>query len=261
MHGRTAFSLIELLVVVAIIGVLASMLLPAVTTVRERAKRLGCGSNLQGLALAATAYAQDNRGLFPPAYANPNAWLSIRLAAPAYAAHGLGFLSAGGFLDSAATLVCPGFPLRSAWGTFASRTACGEALSGYRYNGNPRDLPLTNPSNWWAQQDPDYSRPSTYTGMLNGWTWGPRRLSHAVTADRVVLAFDAMTDSPNTSGRVLHPHPANSLMRSVTAVALEPGGNAVFVDGHVAWLAGAKWGRQSGSMGAFGDYYSPQSGF
>jgi prepilin-type N-terminal cleavage/methylation domain-containing protein/prepilin-type processing-associated H-X9-DG protein len=261
MRPRTAFSLVELLVAISIIGILASMLLPAVATVRERATRLGCAGNLQQIGLAAVAYAGDNRGLFPPSYSNPNAWLTVRLYQPAYAPHGLGFLPAGGYLDSTAAVVCPGFPLRSAWGTFASRTACGAVIAGYRYNGNPKDLPLVNPSNWWAQQNPDYSRPGVSYSILNGWPSGPRRVSHSISLDRVILAYDVMTDAPSDAGRVVHTHPANTMKRSVVPVSLEPGGNAVFTDGHVAWLAGSKWGRQSGSMGTFGDYYCPQSGY
>lgn len=55
------------LVVIAIIAVLASMLLPALTRGKERAKRIGCVSNLKQQALAFQMYADDYRDVFPTA--------------------------------------------------------------------------------------------------------------------------------------------------------------------------------------------------
>ncbi len=56
---RNGFSLIELLVVVAILAVLAALLLPGLQTARERAKRAACMSNLHQISVAFSAYVQD----------------------------------------------------------------------------------------------------------------------------------------------------------------------------------------------------------
>jgi len=62
---RVGFTLVELLVVVAIIGTLVALLLPAVQSVRAAARRTQCGSNMRQVGLAMGQFCDSHRGRFP----------------------------------------------------------------------------------------------------------------------------------------------------------------------------------------------------
>ena len=76
---RAAFTLVELLVVIAIIGALIGLLLPAVQSAREAARRSSCQNNLRQLGLAALNF-ESVKGYMPPA--GSTAGLTVTTGAP-----------------------------------------------------------------------------------------------------------------------------------------------------------------------------------
>ncbi len=61
----SAFTLVELLVVVAIIAILISLLMPALAGVRERARMIKCWNGMRQIGVWTYSFADDNNGRFP----------------------------------------------------------------------------------------------------------------------------------------------------------------------------------------------------
>lgn len=62
---KSGFTLIEILVVTAIVSILAALLMPAINEVRDKARAIACMNNLKQLGLAFQLYAQDNGEMLP----------------------------------------------------------------------------------------------------------------------------------------------------------------------------------------------------
>src|SRR6266545_201521 len=66
---QAGFTIIELLVVMAIITILASMLLPSLTRAKEQAQMIQCLNNLRQIGMGIKLYVDDHHGQFPLPYA------------------------------------------------------------------------------------------------------------------------------------------------------------------------------------------------
>lgn len=78
-NGKRNFTLIELLIVVAIIAILAGMLLPALSRAREAGQRISCVNNVHEIMRSVDQYADDFKEYYPPSNLNDAPWYWHRL--------------------------------------------------------------------------------------------------------------------------------------------------------------------------------------
>ncbi|MGP1346735.1 MAG: DUF1559 family PulG-like putative transporter [Phycisphaerales bacterium] len=138
----TGFTLLELLVVVAIVALLVGVLLPAMSSARAAARRLACQSNLRQLVASWTMYAGDADGAaMPLAYTDPAQigggdsiyWFGSIGNITGQMDPERGFLA--GYIDArpgeGSVFECPEQP----WGTYIPQGPTAQITSTYGYNG------------------------------------------------------------------------------------------------------------------------------
>jgi prepilin-type N-terminal cleavage/methylation domain-containing protein len=143
-HLRSAFTLVEVLVVIAIIGLLLGLLVPSLAASRDSARSSVCSSNIRQLLLALDMYASDARDRYAPGapdfITNRTRWHGSRASSTGAFAPAGGTLTAYLAPDSDAALVasrlarsCPSFAA-TARSLVDAGAGFERSAGGYGYN-------------------------------------------------------------------------------------------------------------------------------
>lgn len=102
--GHRAFTLIEMLVVIAIIALLAALIVPVVSNALQKAKRTACVSNLRQIGLGIVQYRVENKDRLPTRSGPSTDSFWLWDGGPTY----LGHLYDGEYVNDFRVFYCPG---------------------------------------------------------------------------------------------------------------------------------------------------------
>jgi prepilin-type N-terminal cleavage/methylation domain-containing protein len=223
---RAGFTLIEMLVAVGVIGLLVGLVLPAVQSARESARRAQCSNNLRQLGLALQSYAASH-GVFPGTYARTefgprrpgdNTWGSFHAYSPF--ARMLAELDQRPLYDAANFTLPPTFDLglwqnltvmQAAVGTFLCPSDPAPPVGGY---GRANYRASIGPSPWSAAGDNAeaswdgpftthrFHRPSAFTDGLSNTVGLSERIQGDWTRGRLSPGDYRVLPSPRPGGKV-----------------------------------------------------------
>ena len=251
MRKTSAFTLVELLVVISIIAVLIAILLPSLNKARDHAQTVVCASNLRQIGIACQAYAVESKGcIVPVAIHRPGTaerqemWATLLVAR--------GYLPAPIVTDSAApratgsVFFCPSGNADTNTTIYPTsvRDAGRSAIRQPANSGTPSVLLNGFVDVWYGLNGATgnstafWEGPTSLPGRGLPWegssSYQPARLSMFRKSSQVAFIFDGIFTNPTLKSAVTPP--AFRIGGRHGQIDTNPLTNVLFLDGHVEIL-------------------------
>lgn len=239
---KRSFTLIELLIVIAIIAILAGMLLPALNNAREKSRSIKCVSNLKQCGTGWLLYGNDFYGFMPlnqPDVAANNPILSPWDAFVGPWRNSTKTIKAGNYIQNSGAFRCP---LTMKLNTYS----LGRAYGGLQLN--QTTYIQRRPEDWWKHR--------LVAGVVQYWPKSPSKNyalidSVAVSGGATGDQFAGVDLSPATAARTIHMrHPGNT----ANAWMLDGSAKTMTRDDLIRWPSGSIGTGQS----LYGGSHAPE---
>ncbi len=259
-RSRSGFTLIELLVVISIISVLIALLLPALSSARENARRAICLGNQRQYGVSVSVYANDSKGYYPGIVNLGQGLLQDNAITPMYLSYTWmtdANRAAAEYIPKAVTL-CPGadpqYQTPKEWINFGP---------GLYWGGTDYSLKVGFGSNHAAVTPVDYTpTPDILNSYRGFYDWRFKHRKHGfffnfrqeqrnpfpqyapedkmVQSNRAIMLLDR-SRPPQISASDINNGGAYKMYRSNHPMTNDPNGaaegqNALFADGSARWM-------------------------
>ncbi|RMD75799.1 MAG: type II secretion system protein [Lentisphaerae bacterium] len=228
----THFSLIELLVVLALIAILMTLLLPMLNKARESARTLMCRNNARQVGMIALLFAEDFKYFFCFMGNHKRDWDGAGASDLRVENFWPGFLMHRGYLTDLNILDCPTAPGKPSWdGSVDTKNSALDTDIGWNCTGWESPNTWKNGLGYCAnpvQISPD---PHDPTSM-----WGPVKLRDVPLPAETLMTGDGRVRVKGYLGDPEYEYRKGPFQNCTAQYCHGKGYNIVYVDGHGEWI-------------------------